>query len=326
MSQFFGSTNAPALRRCSARINGMPCREVCETPLSLYCNEHIPGFAAFPQQQTYGRCTHFDSTGRICQNAILSKNTPFCPQHRPAFMAPPTMPYCTYTENGARCANVAAVVPTNYGHSFIGVPSPLCEAHALPHVYNHFGFAVPPPPQIQQLARPTAAATESNNKPVEHHQCSICTEDITVVEHSCSLRCKHTYHGKCLDQWFTARRRDGSAPNCPNCRGAVTERDERNVSLAALNQTEDEQYDEDGVFINNGPVNFNYVPDNIPNGDVFHFQVLRHHDDDSDSDSEYEVNNIAPRNLLDSFNQVAVDDLDASVIAQQAFDEVVGVN
>jgi hypothetical protein len=52
MSGFFGSTQVPAaLRRCAARINGMPCGQVCESPLSLYCNEHIPGFVAFPQQQ-----------------------------------------------------------------------------------------------------------------------------------------------------------------------------------------------------------------------------------------------------------------------------------
>ena len=315
MSQFFGSTNAPALRRCAARINGMPCGQVCQSPMSLFCNEHIPGFVTLPQQQTYGRCTHFNSAGRVCQNDIVSPNTPFCPQHRPAFMAP-TMPTCTYTENGMRCANAAAVVPSNYGHSFIGVPSPLCEAHSLPHIYNHFGFAVPPPPQIQQLARPIAS--ENNNKTAaELHQCSICTEDIVVADHSCSLRCKHTFHGKCLNQWFIARNREAMNPSCPNCRAAITQRDEQKVSLAALNQEEDEQYDADGVFINNGPVNFNYVPDNIPNGDVFFRGHVFHVQADSDEEDpeSYEDDGFdytAPRNLLPEFDRVALADADVN--------------
>jgi len=382
MSGFFSSSSssaaqpAPAaLRRCAARINGMPCRQICESPLSIFCNEHIPGFVQLPQQQTYGRCTHFDSTGRICQNQITSPNTPFCVDHRPPFMMPVQhmMPMCTHTENGICCASRAAVIPNNYGHSFIGVPWPLCEAHALPHIYYHFTgavppsprqyqqhtplfsreqlqntqahlqsfLAVPPPQQIQQLPRVQQNIDSvSNNEPqvddAEKPTCSICTDTITVPysgavngAQQCDLHCRHAFHAKCLDQWFCSLRVQERTPTCPNCRAQVNRTDYCKVrqacTLAILIDDFDVHVqpnydDDDDEFINTSPVNA---------GDVFfrghHFHVVGL-GNDSDSDSDYEVNNIAPRNLLDSFNEVAGDDLDASAIAQQAFNEVVGVN
>lgn len=286
-------------------------------------------------------------------------------------MMPPLlhmMPMCTHVENGFSCTSRAAVVPNNYGHSFIGVPWPLCEAHALPHIYFHFTgavppsprqqhtplfsreqlqntqvrlqsfLAVPPPQQIQQLPRVQQNVdTSSNNDPepdaAEKPTCSICTDTISkpysgAVDgaQQCDLHCRHAFHAKCLDQWFCSLRQQERTPTCPNCRANVNQMDYRKVrqacTLAILIDDVDIQEqpyddDEDDALINTSLVNA---------GDVFfrghHFHVVG----DDDDDSDYEVNNIAPRNLLDSFNEVAGDDLDASAIAQQAFEEVVGVN
>ena len=330
MSQFFGSTNAPALRRCAARINGIPCGEVCQSAMSIFCNAHIPGFVSFPQQ-TYGSCTYFDSTGRICQNAVTSRNTPFCPEHRPNFMASPLpswdfLPSCSYTENGLCCPRKAAIVPSTFGHSFAGCNRPFCEAHALPHIYNHFQgviMAQAPPAQIQQI-RAVPSELPSNNPPPSPATCSICTE--SIESELCDLRCKHAYHAKCIDQWFTTLRAQARPPTCPYCRSHVNQDDYRKVRIAALPDPSDDALDGYGG-------SDEAIGRTLANGDVYFRGHLFHvaadsddeqgaYDDENDDGFDY----VAPRNLLADFDQVANDDLDASAIAQQAFDEVVAAN
>lgn len=348
MSQFFGSTNAPALRRCAARINGIPCGEVCN-PFMMFCSAHIPGFSAVPQvQQTYGRCTHFDSTGRICQNAVTARNTPFCNDHRPNFMAvppsswdflPSVVPTCSYTENGLCCPRKASVIPPAFGDrydgaiSFAGCNQPMCQIHAWPLMYNYFVGLInlqnptAQIPQIKALHVPAvpAAESESNNPRPEPATCSICTESIETD--LCDLRCKHNYHAKCIDQWFATLRSQARPPTCPYCRSHVCDDDYRKVRIAALPDPSDDVLDgyggadePIGRTMANGDVYFR--------GHVFHVAA-----DSDDEEGAYDHENddgfdyIAPRNLIDDFNLVAnadEDSLDVSAIAQQALDEVVG--
>jgi hypothetical protein len=322
----------------------MPCRQVCESPLSLYCNEHIPGFVALPQQQqTYGTCTHFDSDGRVCQNQITSPNTPFCVDHRPAFMVhvQHMMPSCTHVENGIRCTSRAAVIPNNYGHSFIGVPWPLCEAHALPHIYYHFTgavppsprntplfsrdqlqntqaylqsfLAVPPPQQIQQLPRVQQNVdTGSNNEPdaddAEKPTCSICTDTITIPysgavngAQQCDLHCRHAFHAKCLDQWFCSLRNQERTPTCPNCRAHVSQTDYRKVREACTLAILTHDFNDQSY---DEQYDEDYYEDRYPEPDPHYF---------------------VPRNLADEFDRVAEneDELNASALAENLFNEIV---
>ena len=101
---------------------------------------------------------------------------------------------------------------------------------------------VQPPPQIPQV-----------NQVEEQVTCSICTENI---EHPCELRCKHAYHGKCIDQWFSSLERQGMSPTCPNCRSNITEQDYRKVRIASI----DDEYnpDDDENLLHPGQVNFEY--------------------------------------------------------------------
>lgn len=329
MSQFFGSTQSPAaLRRCTARINGVPCGEVCEHAFSIFCNNHIPGFTNI--QQTYGRCTHFDSTGRICQNPVVTMSNPFCPEHQPSFVAPfsalaflptatvaTTAQLCMHIENGVPCARIANIRPTTVGHSFAGCNVPMCDAHAWPHMYNYFQGLITaraPPAQIQQIR----AVPVSNNHSHSHtsETCSICTENIDTEP--CDLRCKHVYHAKCIDQWFATLRSQARPPTCPYCRSHVNQDDYRKVRLAALPEPYDYHNDyyggSDEAIMGRGPGADLYLVRGY---------VADHRDDEVDDDAYFE--NLAPRNLIDDFNQVANADensLDVSAIVQQALDDI----
>ena len=175
------------------------------------------------------------------------------------------VPLCSYFENGVQCTRISAIVPSIRGQSFIGCPVPLCEAHALPLIYNHLQgmfqpsqinvFAQPPqipvfsqPPQIPQVfSQPPPQIPQVFSQPPpqpllvqqEPITCSICTEEI---EHPCELHCKHSYHGKCIDQWFTSLERQERDLTCPNCRSNVTDQDYRKVRMASI----DDEYNPDG--------------------------------------------------------------------------------
>jgi hypothetical protein len=42
--------------------------------------------------------------------------------------------------------------------------------------------------------------------------CNICHDHFNIKEYKRELRCKHTFHKKCIDKWLKKH------PNCPNCR------------------------------------------------------------------------------------------------------------
>jgi len=340
MSQFFGSTQAPAaaLRRCAARIDGVYCGEVCDHPFSRFCNNHIPGFTNI--QQTYGRCTHFDSTGRICQNPVVTRSNSFCPEHQPSFVPPfsalsflPTATVaanaalCMHTENGVGCPRIANIRPSTVGHSFVGCNIPMCDAHAWPHMYNYFQgliTSLAPPAQIQQIRAVPVVVSNNHSHSHTSETCSICTESID--SEPCDLRCKHVYHAKCIDQWFTTLRSQSRPPTCPYCRSHVNEDDYRKVRIAALPEPSQDNYDyyggSDEAIMGRGP-----------GADLFYRGHVAypppHEDQDEASEIELEgyndyFQNLVPRNLVDDFDRVASDDLDASDIAQQHIDEIVG--
>lgn len=49
----------------------------------------------------------------------------------------------------------------------------------------------------------------------ENPTCSICFEEVGVLENMCKLPCKHTFHSECILPWLLKN------PNCPNCRKVV---------------------------------------------------------------------------------------------------------
>jgi len=230
---------------------------------------------------------------------------------------------CMHTENGVGCPRIANIRPSTVGHSFVGCNIPMCDAHAWPHMYNYFQGLITatqaPPAQIQQIrVAPVVSNNNSHSNALE--TCSICTENIH--NEPCDLRCKHVYHAKCIDQWFATLRSQSRPPTCPYCRSHVNEDDYRKVRIAALPEPSDDHYDyyggSDEAIMGRGP-----------GADLFYRgHVAERRDENEASESELEgyneyLQNLVPRNLLDSFNEVAGDDLDASAIAQNLFDEVV---
>lgn len=50
------------------------------------------------------------------------------------------------------------------------------------------------------------------------HNCSICCEDITIIDKSCKTKCKHYFHYQCLNKWSQQLLMKNSSLNCPLCR------------------------------------------------------------------------------------------------------------
>lgn len=49
-------------------------------------------------------------------------------------------------------------------------------------------------------------------KPSDRPICSICFEEVGVLENICKLPCKHAFHSECILPWLLEKK------NCPNCR------------------------------------------------------------------------------------------------------------
>lgn len=71
-----------------------------------------------------------------------------------------------------------------------------------------------------------ASSSDGAMMPVEELDCCpICTEDMNPND--AAMRCngaagrRHYFHVQCLTQWIQQCRRDGHAPTCPTCRGAL---------------------------------------------------------------------------------------------------------
>ena len=54
--------------------------------------------------------------------------------------------------------------------------------------------------------------------------CPICLEDFTPAHAALGAECGHIFHPSCLNEWCeSAYRSGGREPNCPLCRGDVTD-------------------------------------------------------------------------------------------------------
>jgi hypothetical protein len=69
-------------------------------------------------------------------------------------------------------------------------------------------------------------------------ECSICFENITRETGKAELSCSHTFHLKCLSNWFTKNE------NCPYCRHEANEM-EKMGHLENVDDEEDDDEDED---------------------------------------------------------------------------------
>jgi hypothetical protein len=61
--------------------------------------------------------------------------------------------------------------------------------------------------------------------------CPICFEDITSKTGHATLACGHTYHMRCISQWFQT----ATEPACPCCRKAATHTDWSPIVQAPTN-------------------------------------------------------------------------------------------
>ena len=54
-------------------------------------------------------------------------------------------------------------------------------------------------------------------------QCMICLENITETSESYTLSCDHTFHTKCIMDWFRSRSSSGNCPLCNDNPGSDSE-------------------------------------------------------------------------------------------------------
>ena len=75
--------------------------------------------------------------------------------------------------------------------------------------------------------------------PPECESCAICLDDFEAGEEVRLLRCKHTFHCKCVDTWLTSRRRF-----CPICKADSHPNPEESVIIF-----DDDEYDDNRPLV-----------------------------------------------------------------------------
>jgi len=73
-------------------------------------------------------------------------------------------------------------------------------------------------------------------------ECSICFEAITAATGSTQLSCSHSFHFRCLVQWFDSQTEKELKESCPCCRHEANEHEQLPIITS-----EDEEYEEESV-------------------------------------------------------------------------------
>jgi hypothetical protein len=79
-------------------------------------------------------------------------------------------------------------------------------------------------------------------------ECSICFDAITKATGSTTLSCEHSFHFRCIDEWFTKQLMEDLKQTCPCCRSEGAEMDRcicEMVEEEEEDESEDEDYEED---------------------------------------------------------------------------------
>ena len=76
-------------------------------------------------------------------------------------------------------------------------------------------------------------------------ECSICFEEINKQTGSVVLSCEHSFHFRCIENWFSKQIYDDLAQTCPCCRSAGTELDRCEVVEVNDDEDDDETYEEE---------------------------------------------------------------------------------
>ncbi len=78
------------------------------------------------------------------------------------------------------------------------------------------------------------------------HSCAICLEDINKSTGQVVLSCEHTFHYRCIDNWFGKQVWEGLPQSCPCCRDAGKHHDRAEVVEVEDNEDEEEDYEDEG--------------------------------------------------------------------------------
>jgi hypothetical protein len=73
-------------------------------------------------------------------------------------------------------------------------------------------------------------------------ECSICLEAVTKQTGSVILSCEHSFHFRCIDNWFSKQIYDDLEQTCPCCRSKGTDLDRCEVIEEDEEEYDDETY------------------------------------------------------------------------------------
>jgi Ring finger domain len=100
-------------------------------------------------------------------------------------------------------------------------------------------------------------------------ECSICLSEITETTGKVSMSCQHSFHFRCISNWFIEQVDNEQSESCPYCRREVSE-DEGLPKIDELSVEDEESEDEES-------------------------EIDSETDFDSDSEAESEVEDVPPR-------------------------------
>jgi hypothetical protein len=85
-----------------------------------------------------------------------------------------------------------------------------------------------------------AGTLSATIQPTVTMDCSICFDAITKSTGSVSLSCEHTFHFRCIDEWFTKQILEEQDQTCPCCRSKGTDLDRCNAEVVQENEEDDD--------------------------------------------------------------------------------------
>lgn len=83
---------------------------------------------------------------------------------------------------------------------------------------------------------------QTSNKQQLTMDCSICMDAITKQTGLVTLSCDHSFHFRCIDEWFTKQLLDDLNQTCPCCRSEGAQMDRCNCEIV---EEEEEEYDDE---------------------------------------------------------------------------------
>lgn len=76
-------------------------------------------------------------------------------------------------------------------------------------------------------------------------ECAICCDEMTKCTGSTTLSCEHSFHFKCIVNWFDKQITDDLEQTCPCCRNKGSEMDRCEIQKWEEDEEEDEDYEDE---------------------------------------------------------------------------------